>query len=72
MNIVSEEARVEREQWLSSGDTRTVLSDEQPRRYARKAQAWDVRAEMRWVGISLCLLSAALTLVSAALIAIRL
>ncbi len=39
---------------------------------AKAAQAWDVRAEMRWVGISLCLLSAALTLVSAALIAIRL
>jgi hypothetical protein len=72
MNIVSEEARVEREQWLSAGDTRTVFSDKQQRRYARKAQAWDVRAEVRWVGISLCLLSAALTLVSAALIVIRL
>jgi len=72
MNVVSEEARREREQWLPSGDIRTVLSDKQPQRCAKAAQAWDVRAEMRWVGISLCLLSAALTLVSAALIAIRL
>jgi hypothetical protein len=71
MDVVSEEARVEREQWLSSGDPR-ALSEKQPCRCARKAQAWDVRAQMRWVGISLCILSAALTLVSAALIAVRL
>jgi hypothetical protein len=71
MDVVSEEARVEREQWLSSGDPR-ALSDRQPCRYARKAQAWDARAQMRWVGVSLCILSAALTLVSAALIAVRL
>jgi hypothetical protein len=31
-----------------------------------------MRAERRWIGISLCVLSAALTLASAALIAIRL
>ena len=56
MNVVSEEARGEREQWLPSGDIRTVLSDGQPRRYAREARAWDMRAERRWVGmgISLC------------------
>ena len=72
MNVVSEEARSERKQWLPSGDIRTVLADQQSRRYAREAQAWNMRAERRWVGISLCLLSAALTLVSAALIALRL
>jgi hypothetical protein len=72
MNVVSEDARSEREQWLPSGDIRTVLADQQSRRYAREAQAWNMRAERRWVGISLCLLSAALTLVSAALIALRL
>jgi hypothetical protein len=49
-----------------------VLADEQPRPCAGKAHTLDVRAEMRWVGISLCVLSAALTLVSAAVVAIRL
>jgi hypothetical protein len=72
MNVVPEEARGEREQWLPSGDMRTALSDGRPRRYAREARAWDMRAERRWIGISLCVLSAALTLASAALIAIRL
>lgn len=72
MNIVSEEARGEREQWLSSGDIRTVLADQQSRRHTREAQAWNMRAERRWVGISVCVLSAAVTLASAALIVTRL
>lgn len=72
MNIVSEEARGEREQWLPSGDIRTVLADQQSRRHTREAQAWNMRAERRWVGISVCVLSAAVTLASAALIVTRL
>jgi hypothetical protein len=72
MNVAPKEGRGEREQWLSSGATRAVLADEQPLPCTGKAHALDVRAEMRWVGISLCVLSAALTLVSAAVVAIRL
>lgn len=36
----------------------------------RWEQAWDARAHMRWVGVSACLVSAALTIASAALIAL--
>jgi hypothetical protein len=57
----SEQARLQQEQ----GHHRRRLSQ-------GGEHAWDMRAQMRWVGISACLLSAAVTVASAALIAIRL
>lgn len=57
MKIASEQVRIPQEQRPSP---------------PRRDEAWDARAQMRWVGVSACLLSAALTLASAALIALGL
>ena len=47
------------------------ISQEQPSP-SRREQTWDARAQLRWLGVSACLLSAAITLASAALIALGL
>ena len=61
MEITSEEGRIHQQQaQLQSTST------------SRREEAWDARAQMRWVGVSACILSAALMLASAALLALGL
>jgi hypothetical protein len=61
MEIASEQGRIQQEQ-----------AQRQSPSSSRAEGAWDARAQMRWVGVSACVLSAALMLASAALLALGL
>jgi hypothetical protein len=61
MEIASEQGRIQQEQ----AQRRSPSS-------SRGDEAWDARAQMRWVGVSACVVSAALMLAAAALLALGL
>jgi hypothetical protein len=70
---VTEQAKSERRHRMALGGDDAAISDDRlVLGAARPTQGWDRPGGMRWLGLGLCILSAAFTVLSAVLIAARL